>query len=247
MKDLVVEDTQVKCDNCGASLDLSKSAKCSYCGSTKEIKENEITNFVYAYACSSCSRQSILNYDGRNSECFVCGKSLNATPLKIYPVQDVLPQQISDGDMSYNLKLWANKGFSTSFFWQIKIDESKYRLTFLPVNLDYNPDLRLNIHEFLPIDSKVTSYLGYNERKVGREVSKTAGGTGAKLMPVYMGAAEFRNKRYYYLVNGITGEVQGEKAISYVKEFIRKTFIGVLLFLGFFILMGIYFSIFNPK
>ena len=86
------------------------------------------------------------------------------------------------------------------------------------------------------IESDVRGDIGGDEQRVS-EISTAYSGITFKhlLLPVYVGAYRFNQKVYQVVVNGRTGEVQGERPYSFWKIFFFVLFLAALV--GVFVLV----------
>ena len=80
------------------------------------------------------------------------------------------------------------------------------------------------------IESDVRSRIGGDEQRVTQVATNYSAVTFKHLLlPVYVGAYRFRDKVYQVVLNGRTGEVQGERPYSFWKIFFLVLFIVALL------------------
>jgi DNA-directed RNA polymerase subunit RPC12/RpoP len=80
------------------------------------------------------------------------------------------------------------------------------------------------------IESDVRADIGGDEQRVSQVATNYSAVTFKHLLlPVYVGAYRFRDKVYQVVLNGRTGEVQGERPYSFWKIFLLVLFIVVLV------------------
>lgn len=225
---------KIACKMCGANLKYvpkTQNAYCEHCGNYFEINEIEFEpkkhDDIDEYTCSSCGAKLIATGKTEIINCLYCGgkEFINAKISNEYIMDGIIPFKL---DKAYFIKSYEDylktvKDIDLAFYNKLK--DARITGFYLPYSFanqfyrkQYPKILNELFEKITPYDFKELKKMNpiYLDAFVAETIKTKKNENDIKTddvnffwVPVWIAYLEYKNEKYYIVMNGQTGEMAG--------------------------------------